>query len=226
MASPNASKLPSRLAAGLEALGLSVPAPASDKLLNFVAELEKWNAAYNLTAVRDPADMVTRHVIDSLSLLPVLASHAGPVLDVGAGLGYWRDWYATTHPKVKRLSVDISEHACEKYSHECHDIASWFPTRQFDLVVCHSVLQYLNDKQAIAAIGNLAKATRGVLYLEVPTSADLRNAVDKKTTDLNIYTRTGDWYRKRLNRHFVQAGAGLWVARGNGTTLYELERSR
>ena len=148
------------------------------------------------------------------------------VLDVGAGLGYWRDWYATTHPKVKRLSVDISEHACEKYSHECHDIASWFPTRQFDLVVCHSVLQYLNDKQAVAAIGNLAKATRGVLYLEVPTSADLRNAVDKKTTDLNIYTRTGDWYRKRLNRHFVQAGAGLWVARGNGTTLYELERSR
>ena len=148
------------------------------------------------------------------------------VLDVGAGLGYWRDWYATTHPKIKRLSVDISEHACEKYDHECHDIASWFPTRQFDLVVCHSVLQYLNDKQAVSAIGNLAKATRGVLYLEVPTSADLRNAVDKKTTDLNIYKRTGDWYRKRLNRHFVQAGTGLWVARSSGTTLYELERSR
>ena len=148
------------------------------------------------------------------------------VLDVGAGLGYWRDWYATTHPKVKRLSVDISEHACEKYDHECHDIATWFPTRQFDLVVCHSVLQYLNDKQAVSAIGNLAKATRGVLYLEVPTSADLRNAVDKKTTDLNIYKRTGDWYRKRLNRHFVQAGAGLWVTRASGTTLYELERSR
>jgi hypothetical protein len=88
------------------------------------------------------------------------------------------------------------------------------------------VLQYLDDKQAVAAIGNLAKATRGVLYLEVPTSADLRNAVDKKTTDLNIYARTGDWYRKRLNRHFMQAGAGLWVARGSGPTLYELERSR
>jgi hypothetical protein len=60
----------------------------------------------------------------------------------------------------------------------------------------------------------------------VPTSADLRNAVDKKTTDLNIHARTGDWYRKRLNRHFMQAGAGLWIARGSGTTLYELERSR
>lgn len=148
------------------------------------------------------------------------------VLDVGAGLGYWRDWYATNHPKVKRLSVDISEHACEKYDHECHDIATWFPSRQFDLVVCHSVLQYLRDKQAATAIGNLAKATRSVLYLEVPTSADLRNAVDKKTTDLNIYSRSGEWYRKRLSKYFVQAGAGLWVARSSGTTLYELERSR
>ena len=148
------------------------------------------------------------------------------MLDVGAGLGYWRDWYATNHPKVKRLSVDISEHACEKYDHECHDIATWFPSRQFDLVVCHSVLQYLNDKQAAAAIGNLAKATRSVLYLEVPTSADLRNAVDKKTTDLNIYSRTGEWYRKRLSKYFIQAGAGIWVLRSSGTTLYELERSR
>ena len=148
------------------------------------------------------------------------------VLDVGAGLGYWRDWYATNHPKVKRLSVDISEHACEKYDHECHDIATWFPSRQFDLVVCHSVLQYLSDKQAATAIGNLAKATRSILYLEVPTSADLRNAVDKKTTDLNIYSRTGEWYRKRLSKYFVQAGAGLWVARNSGTTLYELERLR
>jgi trans-aconitate methyltransferase len=148
------------------------------------------------------------------------------VLDVGAGLGYWRDWYATNHPKVKRLSVDISEHACEKYDHECHDIATWFPSRQFDLVVCHSVLQYLNDKQTATAIGNLAKATRSVLYLEVPTSADLRNAVDKKATDLNIYSRTGEWYRKRLSKYFIQAGAGIWVARSSGTTLYELERSR
>ncbi len=148
------------------------------------------------------------------------------VLDVGAGLGYWRDWYASHHPKVKRLSVDISEHACEKYNHECHDIATWFPSRQFDLVVCHSVLQYLDDKQAASAIKNLARATRNVLYLEVPTSADLRNAVDKKTTDLNIYARTGEWYRKRLSRNFVQAGAGLWVARSSGTTLYELEKSR
>ena len=59
------------------------------------------------------------------------------VLDVGAGLGYWRDWYATNHPKVRRMSVDISEHACEKYDHEQRDIQQVAPERKIDLVVCH-----------------------------------------------------------------------------------------
>jgi len=53
------------------------------------------------------------------------------VLDVGAGLGYWRDWYAENYPKVKRLSTDISEHACEKYGHEQHDIGTWAPNTKF-----------------------------------------------------------------------------------------------
>ena len=148
------------------------------------------------------------------------------VLDVGAGLGYWRDWYVTNHPKVRRLSVDISEHACEKYDHEQRDIAKWAPERKFDLVVCHGVLQYPTAKDADAAIKNLAKATRNVLYLEVPTASDLRNVVDKKATDLNVHARSGDWYRKRLEKYFVQAGAGLWVARSSDALLYELERTK
>ncbi|NBS30997.1 MAG: hypothetical protein EBS76_10885, partial [Actinobacteria bacterium] len=59
------------------------------------------------------------------------------VLDVGAGLGLWRDWYRTTHPRVKVVSTDISEHACAKYGHEHRDIATWTPSRQFDLVICN-----------------------------------------------------------------------------------------
>jgi SAM-dependent methyltransferase len=148
------------------------------------------------------------------------------VLDVGAGLGYWRDWYAENYPKVKRLSTDISEHACEKYGHEQHDIGTWAPNTKFDLVVCHGVLQYLGDKQAESAIRNLAKATRHVLYLEVPTKSDLRHVVDKVATDLDIHSRTGDWYRNRLSKYFVQAGAGLWVAKSSEAVLYELERTK
>ncbi|MBV8063392.1 MAG: 16S rRNA (guanine(527)-N(7))-methyltransferase RsmG [Nevskia sp.] len=70
------------LEAGLAALAL--PAPLCVALLAYLGELEKWNAAYNLTAIRDPREMVTRHLLDSL----VLAPHVrGPLLDVGSGAG-------------------------------------------------------------------------------------------------------------------------------------------
>jgi len=72
------------LEAGLGKLGLALPAAAVAQLLAYLAELQKWNAAYNLTAIRDPAEMVTRHLLDSLSVLPWMR---GRVLDVGAGAG-------------------------------------------------------------------------------------------------------------------------------------------
>ena len=148
------------------------------------------------------------------------------VLDVGAGLGLWRDWYRTNHPRVKVVSTDISEHACAKYGHEHRDIATWTPSRQFDLVICHGVLQYPDDAAATSAIANLAAACRNVMYLEVPTTLDFRTIVDPDATDMDVHRRSGDWYRKRLDPYFVQAGAGLWVRRGGGVLLYELERSR
>jgi SAM-dependent methyltransferase len=148
------------------------------------------------------------------------------VLDVGAGIGYWRDWYARVHPRVTRLSVDISEHACERYGHERRDISEWRPRRKFDLVVCHGVLQYLTAAQAENAIENLAAATRHVLYLEVPTTDDMMHSIDAASTDLDVHRRSGAWYRKRLTQHFDQAGSGLWVKRDGDVVLYELERSR
>lgn len=147
------------------------------------------------------------------------------VLDVGAGRGYWRDWYASFHPRVKVISIDVSEHACTKYHHEMRDISTWQPNRSFDLVICQSVLQYLSNKSADAAILHLASATKQVMYLEVPTTSDLKYVVDRQSTDLDIYSRTGEWYRKRLLKHFVHAGAGLWIAKTSEIALYEFERS-
>jgi len=146
------------------------------------------------------------------------------MLDVGAGIGYWRDWYRENHPKVRLQSVDISEHACQKYGHDLRDITEWAPAKPFDLVVCHGVLQYVTDRNAQRAIDNLAAATKHVLYLEIPTKDDLDEVVDTKSTDLDIHWRSGDWYRKRLGKHFVQAGAGMWVKRSSSIVLYELER--
>jgi hypothetical protein len=65
-----------------------------------------------------------------------------------------------------------------------------------------------------------------VLYFEVPTRRDMSESVDSSETDAHIHVRTGDWYAGRLRKHFVQAGAGLWVRRGSDIVLYELERCR
>ncbi|WP_293266935.1 16S rRNA (guanine(527)-N(7))-methyltransferase RsmG [Neptunomonas sp.] len=64
---------------------LSLSDEQVDKLMAYLQLLEKWNKAYNLTAVKDPAEMVTRHLLDSLSLLPFVK---GPrIIDVGSGPG-------------------------------------------------------------------------------------------------------------------------------------------
>lgn len=89
--SPSKTPPEQRLGNGLAVLGLSLPAGAPARLLAYQAELLKWNSAYNLTAVRDPDEMLTRHLLDSLSLLPVLDERlpgdAARLLDVGAGPG-------------------------------------------------------------------------------------------------------------------------------------------
>ena len=70
---------------GSERLGIPLSTQAVAQLMVYLALLERWNRAYNLTAVRDPEAMVVRHVLDSLSILPWVE---GPrVLDVGSGAG-------------------------------------------------------------------------------------------------------------------------------------------
>ena len=67
-------------------LPLNVSPTITDKLLDYLALLQKWNAVYNLTAVRDPAQMLTQHLLDCMAALPAFAQ-ACRVLDVGSGGG-------------------------------------------------------------------------------------------------------------------------------------------
>lgn len=80
----SAAILRRQLAHGLEALGLHATSLGNDKLLCYLGLLEKWNSAYNLTAIRDPADMVSRHLLDSLAGLSWVR---GRVADIGSGAG-------------------------------------------------------------------------------------------------------------------------------------------
>jgi len=78
-------KLDKLLHQGLRDMGIVLADPVQEKLLGFLELLEKWNRSYNLTAVRDPEQMVPRHLLDSLTVLPYLE---GPrVLDIGTGAG-------------------------------------------------------------------------------------------------------------------------------------------
>lgn len=70
---------------GLAQLGLTLDAAACQRLLDFIALLVKWNKTYNLTAIRDPQQMVPRHLLDSLAVSPWL--HGQRVIDVGSGAG-------------------------------------------------------------------------------------------------------------------------------------------
>ncbi|MDB5973015.1 MAG: rsmG [Hydrocarboniphaga sp.] len=95
---------PQILAEGIKTLGLSLPAEAPARLLAYQAELLKWNSAYNLTAIRDPQAMVTRHLLDSLSLLPLL--NDGTLLDVGSGAGLPALVLAIARPELPVVALD------------------------------------------------------------------------------------------------------------------------
>jgi len=62
-----------RLQAAAATLGVPLDEPQRVRLLNFLQQLQRWNKTYNLTALRDPEQMLIQHLFDSLSVLPALA---------------------------------------------------------------------------------------------------------------------------------------------------------
>jgi hypothetical protein len=146
------------------------------------------------------------------------------VLDVGAGPGLWRDWFAAHRKDTRYTSTDVSPYACERYGHVQRDIARWRGEEQYDLIVCQGVLQYLTDAEAAQAIENLGAMSRGFLYLEAITARDMREACDQVATDTAVHLRTAAWYRKRLEKHFDAVGCGLYYLKEGPLVFYELER--
>ena len=144
------------------------------------------------------------------------------VLDVGAGTGLWGRWFRRHRPRARVRSIESSEYACRAYGHERRDIAAWCARETFDLVVFHSVLQYLDDAQAARAIVHVGRMCRGLMYLEA-VAREYGPLLDLGRTDTAIHVRPAAWYRARLSRHFVQVGAGLWASRRARIPLYALE---
>ena len=97
---------------GVHALGLHLADGQINLLLDFLALLQKWNKVYNLTAVRDPQDMLTHHLLDSLAAVAPLRRHvqgqdgAPRLLDVGSGGGLPGVVFAICCPEIDVSCVD------------------------------------------------------------------------------------------------------------------------
>ncbi len=92
------------LSAGLAALGIDLPETAQQQLLAFRDLLLKWNKTYNLTALRDPEQAISHHLLDSLAILPHVAD--GALLDVGSGGGLPGIPLAIARPELRVSMVD------------------------------------------------------------------------------------------------------------------------
>ncbi|OSZ71516.1 16S rRNA (guanine(527)-N(7))-methyltransferase RsmG [Hydrogenophaga sp. IBVHS1] len=98
------------LQAGLQSLQLELDSHQVDLMLDFLALLQKWNKVYNLTAVRDPAEMMTHHLLDSLAVVRPLLKQVGArpikLLDVGSGGGLPGVVIAIACPQIDVTCVD------------------------------------------------------------------------------------------------------------------------
>ncbi len=88
----------------LKAIDVEASDTQLDSLLQYLALLVKWNKAYNLTAVRDPREMITRHLVDSLSILPWITE--GRLIDVGSGPGLPGIPLAIMRPELDVTTLD------------------------------------------------------------------------------------------------------------------------
>ena len=102
-----AAQIQDKLEAGLQAMDLNITKAQIVQLAAYVLLIEKWNKVHNLTAIRDPLEMMTLHILDSLSVLKILAAQQPKtVLDVGAGAGLPSIPLAICLPDINFTAID------------------------------------------------------------------------------------------------------------------------
>jgi 2-polyprenyl-3-methyl-5-hydroxy-6-metoxy-1,4-benzoquinol methylase len=145
------------------------------------------------------------------------------ILDAGCGTGLLREPLERLFPKARYEGLEVSPYLCRRHGWLQGSLADHLARQPYDLVVCHDVLQYLDDASAARAIRNLARLSRGALYLSVLTRRDWRHAADQSRTDRGVHLRDVDWYRRRLRRGFHHVAAGVHLSRALQPILWELE---
>ena len=146
------------------------------------------------------------------------------IVDVGCGRGLLRRPLLAEFPRARYCGVELSGYLCRRHGWTQASVLDLDTNDPFDLTICYDVLQYLDARSATGALERLARATRIVLYFSALTTEDWRDNCDQSRTDRNVYLRLGDWYRRRLARHFTPVGLGLWRKKGYTLVQWELEK--
>lgn len=148
---------------GLIALGLSLDREVQQRLLDYVALIDKWNRVHNLTAIREPEKMVSHHLLDSLAVAPHL--HARRLLDVGSGAGLpgiplalaKPDMHValldSNHKKAAFLNQAVLELKLNNAEVCAERVESWRTTDRFDLII----------SRAFSDMGEFVRVTRHLL---------------------------------------------------------------
>jgi len=148
------------------------------------------------------------------------------VLDIGCGIGVWKDIVARQLPGTQYLGVELSDYLCGRYGWARGSVVDWQPDdgRPFDFVVCQGVLPYLKPADLKRALANLGRLCRGALYLEAVSREDYeRDIVDEDLTDARIFRHRAALYREGLSQHFIEMGGGLWLSRQAEVPVFALE---
>jgi 16S rRNA (guanine527-N7)-methyltransferase len=144
MAAFDRAALAQVLAEGIHELQLDLTEAQQGQLMDYLSLMAKWNKVYNLTSLRDPLQMVTHHLLDSLAAVPVFAG-ASNVLDVGAGGGLPGIVLAIARPDMLVSLVDT----------------------------VHKKTAFLTQVKAQLGLANVTVYTARVEQLEVPSKFDV-----------------------------------------------------
>jgi 16S rRNA (guanine527-N7)-methyltransferase len=167
------------LGRGLDQLALALPANAAEQLLAYLELLMKWNRTYNLTAIRDPLEMVSRHLLDSLAVLPHLPMQEGAALaDVGSGAGLpgiplaiaRGEWRVTLNDSNHKMCAFQRQAAIELELRnvEVHEgrVESWRPASRFTVVISRAFAalpEFIDKCRHLVAPGGAIAAMAGAL---------------------------------------------------------------
>jgi 2-polyprenyl-3-methyl-5-hydroxy-6-metoxy-1,4-benzoquinol methylase len=161
-----------------------------------------------------------------LSYLEYLEIPLNEVLDLGCGLGRWRETLRAHDSKIRYTGVEVSPYLCRQYGWTESSVSDFSSRHKYDLVICQDVLPYLTRRGIRDALANIARHCRGAVYLQVLTEEDWdKNHCDPARTDETMNRFETEWYRKAISRHFINCGGGLFVPKDSEVVIWELERS-